>query len=220
MKLDKNFNFIFRTIGLAKKTGFILIAGGLLVACNDGDKKAEDSEIDIEPLEVEQDTMSNYSYEANAMADYLTYISGDDEYAEMQEEIDPTIALQKFAAAISERRQVYGLETSQELEAMEDSLSNTSENLNRQLQITVASLKDLQENFYEELSEEVDELKNELQEIDMKSADADKEIRSFFIKTANVMKKMDAPSADAMLSTYPRAIDSVYYEEVSDSLDR
>lgn len=219
MKLYRNFKSTLKTSGFIKKTGFIFMASGLLFACNDGDKKAEDSEIEIDPLEVEKDTMSNYTYEGNAVADYLIYIDGGGEYAEMQEEIDPKIALQKFAAAISERREVYGLETSQKLEGMKDSLSNSMDNMNVQLETTVASLENLQENFYEELSEEVDELKAELQEIDMQSADANKEIRSFFGKAANVIEEMDAPSTDAMLSTYPRAIDSVYYNEVSDTVE-
>ncbi len=214
MKLRNNMEFKLNTPHFIRKTGFMLLASGLLFACNDGSKKADDSEIEIEQtLEVEEDTMSNYAYESNAVADYLTYVDGDDEYEEMQEEIDPETALQKFAAAVSERSRDFGMQADQKLEVIGDSLSQPVDNMDAQLQTAIASLEKLQENAYEELSEEVDELKAELQEIDMQADDAKEKLRNFFHNAADVMEEMDAPTSEGTMSTNPGAVDESDYSQ-------
>jgi mannitol-1-phosphate/altronate dehydrogenase len=184
------------------------MASGLIFACNDGNKKAEESEIEIDQIEVEEDTMSNYSYESNAVANYLTYVDGEDEYEKMQEEMDPEKALQKFAAAVSERSREFGMQADEKLEVIGDSLSDSRENMNVHLQTAIAAFEKLQENSYEELSDEVDELKAELQEIDMQANDAKEKLRTFFNNAANVMEEMDAPTSDGTMSANPGAADS------------
>ena len=70
------------TPNFIKKTGLVIMVSGVLFACNDGNKK-EDADIEFEQtMEVEEDTVSNYAYEGNAVSDYLTYIDGEDEYEE------------------------------------------------------------------------------------------------------------------------------------------
>ena len=216
MKLRKN----FRITDFIKQTGLILLASGILFSCNDGNKKDKDAEIEFEQtMEAEEDTTSNYAYESNAVADYLTYVDGDDEYEEMQEEIDPETALQKFAAAVSERSQEYGMEADQKLEVIGDSLSNPVDDMSTQLQTAVAALEKLQENSYEELSEEVEELKAELQEIDMQADDAKEKLRSFFNNAADVIEEMDAPSEDGTMSSDPGATDESDYSTEPDTVD-
>ncbi|HKL35683.1 MAG TPA: hypothetical protein VJ899_05290 [Salegentibacter sp.] len=218
MNFRKNHKISKNTSGFIKKSGLILMISGVLFACNDGDKK-EDAEIEFEQtMEVEEDTLSNYAYERNAVADYLTYIDGEDEYEEMQEEIDPETALQKFAAAVAERAQDFGMNASEELEAIGDTLSNSENAMSAQLQTAIASLEKLQENSYEELSDEVDELKAELQEIDMKSDDAKDKLRSFFAKAADVMEEMDAPIEEGAIDRNPGSIDTSDYSTGPDTI--
>jgi len=219
MKLRNEFKTSLNTPTFIKKTGLIIIASGVLFACNDGNKK-EDEEIEFEQtMEVEEDTVSNYAYESNAVADYLTYIDGEDEYEEMQEEIDPETALQKFAAAVSERSRDFGMEADEKLETIGDSLSEPANDMNTQLQTAIASLEKLQENSYEDLSEEVDELKAELQEIDMQADDAKEKLRSFFNKAADVMEEMDAPIEEGAMSRNPGAVDSSDYSQEPDTVE-
>jgi hypothetical protein len=196
------------------------MASGLLFACNDGNKKADDAEIEIEQtLEIEEDTMSNFAYQTNAVADYLTYVDGDDEYEEMQEEIDPETALQKFAAAVSERSRDFGMQADEKLEVIGDSLSQPADDMNAQLQTAIASLEKLQENAYDELSEEVDDLKAELQNIDMQADNAKEKLRNFFHKAADVMEDMDAPTDDGTMKVNPGAVDESDYSQEPDTLD-
>jgi mannitol-1-phosphate/altronate dehydrogenase len=201
-------NCTIKIPGFIKRTGLMFMASGLIFACNDGNKKAEESEIEIDQIEVEEDTMSNYSYESNAVANYLTYVDGEDEYEKMQEEMDPEKALQKFAAAVSERSREFGMQADEKLEVIGDSLSDSRENMNVHLQTAIAAFEKLQENSYEELSDEVDELKAELQEIDMQANDAKEKLRTFFNNAANVMEEMDAPTSDGTMSANPGAADS------------
>lgn len=220
MKLKKNFKFSLTTPDFIKKTGLIMLSSGILFSCNDGNKKDEDAEIEFDQtMEVEEDTTSNYAYESNAVADYLTYVDGDDEYEEMQEEIDPEIALQKFAAAVSERSREYGMQADQKLEVIGDSLSTPVDDMNTQLQTAVAALEKLQENAYDELSGEVDQLKAELQEIDMEADNAKEKLRSFFNKAADVMEDMDAPSREGTMSSDPGAVDESDYSQETDTVD-
>ncbi|SKB81689.1 hypothetical protein SAMN05660776_3129 [Salegentibacter holothuriorum] len=206
------------TSNFIKKTGLMIMISGVLFACNDGNKK--DREIEFEQtMEVEKDTVSNYAYESNSVADYLTYIDGEDEYEQMQEEIDPEIALQKFAAAVSERTREFGIDANKELEIIGDSLNDSTKDMSEQLQTAIASLEKLQENSYEELSEEVNELKAELKAIDMKADDAKDKLRSFFNKAADVMEEMDAPTENAALSTNPGAIDNSDYSQEPDTVE-
>ncbi|MBO2545515.1 hypothetical protein J0871_13920 [Salegentibacter sp. BDJ18] len=220
MKLRKNFESKLTTPAFVKKTGLIVMASGLLFACNDGNKKADDAEIEIEQtLEIEEDTMSNFAYQTNAVADYLTYVDGDDEYEEMQEEIDPETALQKFAAAVSERSRDFGMQADEKLEVIGDSLSQPADDMNAQLQTAIASLEKLQENAYDELSEEVDDLKVELQNIDMQADNAKEKLRNFFHKAADVMEDMDAPTDDGTMKVNPGAVDESDYSQEPDTLD-
>ncbi|WP_146128734.1 hypothetical protein [Salegentibacter salegens] len=208
------------TPNFIKKTGLFVMVSGVLFACNDGNKKAEDAEIEFDQtMEVEDDTLSNYAYEGNAVADYLTYVDGDDEYEEMQEEIDPETALQKFAAAVSERAQSFGMEANEELKVIGDTLSSSKENMSAQLQTAIASLEKLQENSYNELSEEVDELKAELQEIDMQADDAKEKLRNFFHNAADVIEEMDAPNTEGTMSTNPGAVDASDYSQEPDTVE-
>jgi len=209
MKLRMNFKSKLTTPDFIKKTGLIIMASGILFSCNDGNKKDEDADIEFEQsMEVEEDTTSNYAYESNAVADYLTYVDGEDEYEEMQEEIDPETALQKFAAAVSERSREFGMDADQKLEVIGDSLSNPVDDMDTQLQTAIVSLEKLQENAYDDLSEEVDELKAELQEIDMQANDAKEKLRSFFHRAADVMEEMDAPTSEGTMSSNPGAVDN------------
>ncbi|MBZ9730964.1 hypothetical protein LB467_14815 [Salegentibacter sp. JZCK2] len=220
MKLRKNTNSKIKTSYFINTTGLMLLASGLLFSCNDSNKKADDAEIEFDQtMEAEEDTISNYAYESNAVADYLTYIDGDDEYEEMQEEIDPETALQKFAAAVSERSRDFGMQADEKLEVIGDSLSNPVEDMNTQLQTAVAALEKLQENAYEELSGEVDELKAELQKIDMQASDAKEKLRSFFNRAADVMEEMDAPNTDGTMSSNPGAVDNSDYSQEPDTLE-
>lgn len=220
MKLRKNFKSTLKTPASIKKTGLMVMFSGLLFACNDGNKNADDAEIEMEQtMEVEEDTMSNYAYESNAVADYLTYVDGDDEYEEMQEEINPETALQKFAAAVSERSRDFGMQADQKLEVIGDSLSQPVDNMDAQLQTAIASLEKLQENAYDELSEEVDELKAELQEIDMQADDAKEKLDNFFHNAANVMEEMDAPTDDGTMSVNPGALDESDYSQEPDTVE-
>lgn len=208
------------TSNFIKRTGLIVMATGVLFACKGDDKSDDDTDIEFEQtMEVEEDTVSNYAYEGNAVADYLTYVDGEDEYEEMQEEIDPETALQKFAAAVSERAQSFGMEANKELEVIGDSLQSSEEDMRTQLQTAIASLEELQKNSYQELSEEVDELKAELQDIDMKADDAKDKLRSFFHKAADVMEEMDAPIKEGAMSTNPGAIDNSDYSQEPDTLE-
>lgn len=219
MNFRTNNRMTLHTPNFIKKTGLVIMVSGVLFACNDGDKK-EDAEIEFEQtMEVEEDTVSNYAYGGNAVSDYLTYIDGDDEYEEMQEEIDPETALQKFAAAVSERAQSFGMETNEELEVIGDTLSNSKKDMSAQLQTAIASLEKLQENSYEELSDEVDELKAELKEIDMKADDAKDKLRSFFNKAADVMEEMDAPTEEGAMSRNPGAVDNSDYSQEPDTVE-
>lgn len=208
------------TPNFVKRTGLLIMASGVLFACNDGEKKEEDTDIEFEQtMEVDEDTVSNYAYEGNAVADYLTYVDGEDEYKEMQEEIDPETALQKFAAAVSERAQNFGMEANEELKVIGDTLNNSKEDMKAQLQTAIASLEKLQENSYEELSDEVDELKAELKGIDMKADDAKDKLRSFFNKAADVMEEMDAPTNEGAMSRNPGAIDNSDYSQEPDTIE-
>ncbi|MBZ9630096.1 hypothetical protein LB465_04835 [Salegentibacter sp. LM13S] len=220
MKLRKNFKPTLITPDFIKKTGLIILASGIMFSCNDGNKK--DEEVDIEfdqTMEAEEDTTSNYAYEGNAVADYLTYIDGDDEYEEMQEEIDPETALQKFAAAVSERSRAFGLDANEKLEVIGDSLSNPVDDMDTQLETALASLEKLQENAYEELSGEVDELKAELEEIDMQANDAKEKLRAFFNNAADVMEEMDAPTSEGTIGINPGAVDESDYSQEPDTID-
>ncbi|PRX51846.1 hypothetical protein SAMN05878281_1021 [Salegentibacter salegens] len=220
MKFRKNHRMTLNTPNFIKKTGLFVMVSGVLFACNDGNKKAEDAEIEFDQtMEVEDDTLSNYAYEGNAVADYLTYVDGDDEYEEMQEEIDPETALQKFAAAVSERAQSFGMEANEELKVIGDTLSSSKENMSAQLQTAIASLEKLQENSYNELSEEVDELKAELQEIDMQADDAKEKLRNFFHNAADVIEEMDAPNTEGTMSTNPGAVDASDYSQEPDTVE-
>ncbi|WP_037314821.1 hypothetical protein [Salegentibacter sp. Hel_I_6] len=220
MKLRKNITSKIDTPHFIKKTGLILLASGIMFSCNDGNKKENDEEIEFEQtMEVDEDTTSNYAFESNAVADYLTYVDGDDEYAEMQEEIDPEIALQKFAAAVSERSRDFGMQADEKLEVIGDSLSDPADDMNMQLQTAVAALEKLQDNAYEELSGEVDELKAELKEIDMKSSNAKEKLRSFFNKAADVMEEMDAPNTSGTMSSNPGSVDESDYSQEPDTVE-
>lgn len=214
MKLKKNIESSLKTTGFIKKTGLIILASGIFFSCNDGNKKDGDADIELDPtLEAEEDTISNYAYEGNAVADYLTYVDGEDEYEEMQEEIDPETALQKFAAAVSERSREFGMQADQELEVVGDSISKPVGDMKVQLETTIAAFEKLQENAYDELSEEVDELKAELQEIDMQADDAKENLRSFFNKAADVMEEMEAPTSEGTMSIDPGVADTLYSDE-------
>jgi hypothetical protein len=213
MKLRKhNFSNI-KTPVFIKNTGLILLAAGMLYSCNDGNKK-EDNDLGIEEsLEVENDSLDDNSYtETNAVADYLIYMDREGKYEEM-EEPKPEKALQKFAAAVSERSQDFGMEANEELQKLGDSLKARTGDMKAQLETAVMELEKLQKNSYEELSEEVEELKAELKEIDTKAEDSKEQLRAFFNKAAAVMDDMDArESENNTMSRNPGATGSMSQE--------
>lgn len=214
MKLKKNIESPFKTAGLIKKTGLIFLASGIMFSCNDGNKKDRDEDIEFDQtMETEEGITSDNAYANSAVADYLTYVDGEDEYEEMQEEIDPETALQKFAAAVSERSRDFGMQVDQKLQVIGDSIRKPADDMETQLENTIAAFEKLQENAYDELSEEVDELKAELRGIDMQADDAKEKLRSFFHRAADVMEEMDAPIEEGTMSVDPGVADSLYSQE-------
>jgi len=215
MKLKQDFTTILKTPNSIKKAGFIVMASGILFSCNDGNKKENDEE-DVEfeqTMEVEEDTTSDNTYSSNAVADYLTYMDREGQYDDL-EETDPEKALQKFAAAISERSNDFGMQADEKLSVIGDSISTPVDDMETQIQTTVSALEKLQEDAYDDLSEEVDALKEELKEIDMQADDSKDKLRSFFKRAADVVEEMDAPETDdGTMSSDPGAANSETSQE-------
>lgn len=193
--IKKSFSNI-TTPGFIKNAGLILLATGVLSSCNNANKKEEEN-LDIEEtLEVEKDSLGDNEYNrTNAVADYLIYMDKEGKYEDM--ETKPEKAIQKFAAAVSERSREFGMQVNDEVETLGDSLKEPAGNMKAQLENAVMALEKLQKNSYNELSAEVEDLKADLKDIDVKAEDSKEQLRAFFAKAADVIDDMDAPNTES-----------------------
>lgn len=181
--------------GFIKNAGLILLATGVLSSCNNANKKEDNLDIE-ESLEVDKDSIGDNEYNrTNAVADYLIYMDGEGKYEDM--ETKPEKAIQKFAAAVSERSREFGMQVNEKVETIGDSLKEPTENMKAQLENTVMALEKLQKNSYNELSAEVEDLKADLKDLDVKAEDSKEKLRAFFAKAADVIDDMDAPNTDS-----------------------
>ncbi|WP_372919889.1 hypothetical protein [Salegentibacter sp.] len=152
------------------------------------EERDEQVEESIDPFETEDDR--DLAYPENAVGQYLYYI--DEEYPEREVEENeefPQEAMQKLAEAVQERSWELEGETNQELEELAGNSAETE--IQRDGDIIVNALADLQRRHYEGLEDEITELRSDLEEINQTEGEEQAEaIDDFFSQAAEVLREM------------------------------
>lgn len=175
---------------MSKSLAAGILAAGFLISCNDGKKNNEESEdLDLEQYDEQENT--DNSYPDNAVADYLSYMDGEGDYEAGEPE--PEEALEKLAAAVSERSTEYGLKVNEKLEEIEEDAASESEEMMTEVEAVVMAMKELQQKAYSDLSDEVQELEEEMNQIDASAENGKEQINAFFMRAASLIEEMDAP---------------------------
>lgn len=176
---------------------------------DDIEERDEQVEERIDPYETEDDR--DMAYPESAVGSYLYYI--DEEYPQRQDEDTEEYseeAMQKLAAAVEEKSMELQEEPDTELaELAEDSADTTAatggtlsiDEIQREGEIIVNALADLQQNHYEELEDEIAELRSDLDEINQ-TTEGDEQaeaVDEFFQQAAEVLREMPQRAGGATM---------------------
>lgn len=157
------------------------------------EERDEQVEESIDPFETEDDR--DLAYPENAVGNYLYYI--DEEYPEREVEENEEYlqeAMQKLAEAVQEKSWDLQGESNEELDELAGNSAETE--IQRDGDIIVNALADLQRRHYEGLDDEITELRSDLEEINQTEGEEQAEaIDNFFSQAAEVLREMPPQQA-------------------------
>lgn len=195
----------------------------------DEDIEERDQQVEeaIDPYEETTDGR-DYDYPQNAIGQYLYYVEEEYEEREIEENQEyPQEAMHKLAAAVEEKIRDHKDEPNQELEELVDSdTAATAQNqmsveeIEEKGRIVLDGFIHLQEIFYEDLDDEIQELQSDFQEIaqTMEGEERAEAVTGFYRQAAEVLREMSGRESGATMER-SQPVDTAQFSTEVDTIE-
>lgn len=214
----------------AVKFATLVVAGtGILATTSCKNEKNNNQEVEqLEQYETKENT--DNSYPTNATADYLTYIEQNNDLDSARtQKINTKIALQKLIAAVQEKSEALKATPNQELDSLTENMPDSTEisttvikaaSLKKQAMVITQQLESLQKNYFEDLSESVANLKEDVNELSQASETSfdNENIQDFFEDAADVLEEMVTDTPNGNVEGNYISDDSLRYSQKPDTI--